>query len=268
LVEMVRVAGGSFQMGKDLGTAATGDVTPAHTVTLSDFSISKYLVTQEQYEAVMGSNPSYFTGDPAAGEVQGKRPVETVSWYDAVVFCNTLSIKEGLSPAYGILGKTDPLTWGTPPAADNDAAWDAARIVTGADGYRLPTEAQWEYAAKGGNQDAEDWTGFTYPGCDTIDDAAWYNGNSDSKTHEVGKKAANCLGLCDMGGNVWEWCWDWYDEYMDGTRTDPRGASSGVYRVERGGSWYGSAACARSVRRSSTFPGYALGFLGFRLARP
>jgi len=268
--EMVQVAGGSFQMGKDLGTAATGDVTPLHTVTLTGFSMGKYLVTQEQYQAVMGSNPSYYHGssgrEPAKGETQEKRPVETVSWYDVIVFCNKLSKLEGLSPVYSISGSTDPSTWGTVPTT-SDATWNAVVIISGANGYRLPTEAQWEYAAKGGNPSAADWIGFTYSGSDTVGDVAWCSVNSGSKTHEVGKKAVNRLGLYDMSGNVWEWCWDWYNSYSDAVQTDPSGAVSGVSRVGRGGGWGDSAGILRSAYRGSVAPIDRYEVLGFRLVR-
>jgi uncharacterized repeat protein (TIGR02543 family) len=117
-------------------------------VTLSSFYMGKYEVTQEQWQAVMENNPSDFSSNPASGEVQGKRPVETVRWYDAIVFCNRLSIMEGLTPAYSIGGSTNPDSWGTVPT-DSDSAWDAATVVAGSTGYRLPTEAQWQYAARG-----------------------------------------------------------------------------------------------------------------------
>jgi formylglycine-generating enzyme required for sulfatase activity len=270
-VEMVRVEGGSFEMGKDWGTAAAGDITPLHTVTLSGFSISKYPVTQAQYQAVMGSNPSSFSSNPASGEVQGKRPVDSVSWYNAIVFCNKLSLLEGLNPAYSINNSTDPSAWGDVPADDNNAAWIAVQIVSGSNGYRLPTEAQWEYASKGGDPNAADWTGYTYSGSDTVGEVAWYVENSGNKTHEVGKKAPNRLGLYDMSGNVYEWCWDWYGDYSSGAQTDPTGPerSSTGGRVKRGGSYFFSTSLARSVYRTYGYPAYG-GDLkpGFRLVRP
>jgi formylglycine-generating enzyme required for sulfatase activity len=264
---MVSVPGGSFEMGKELGTAATEDVTPVHTVTLPGFSIGKYEVTQAQYQAVMGSNPSYGSSNPADGEVQANRPVERVSWYDALVFCNTLSRAEGLTPAYSIGGSTDPADWGTVPTGDN-ATWNAVTIVSGSTGYRLPTEAQWEYAAKGGDPTASGWVGCTYAGSDTVDEVAWYTRNSGSMTHEVGKKAPNGLGLYDMSGNVWERCWDWYGDYTSGAQTDPAGAASGSIRVLRGGGWDSGASRPRSVVRGNSYPNSRNSDYGFRLVRP
>jgi len=229
-IEMVQVPGGSFQMGKELGTAGRGDVTPVHTVTLTGFNMSKYPVTQAQYKWVMGTNPSNFTESLDC-------PVEKVTWYDAVEFCNKLSVKEGLQPVYTISGETVTADWGK-------------------NGYRLPTEAQWEYAAKGGNPNAAGWVGYTYSGSNNIDDVAWYSDNSNSKTHEVGQKRPNRLGLYDMSGNVYEWCWDWYGDYSSGAQTDPRGASSGASRVMRGGSWSYSAEYLRSAIRSYIIPSH------------
>ena len=267
-IEMVYVPGGSFQMGKELGIAGSGDapdITPVHTVTLSGFYMGKYEVTQELYQAVMGSNPSSLSSNPASGEVQEKRPVEQVSWYNAIVFCNKLSVKEGLSPAYSINGSTDPAVWGTVPRYGNDSTWDAAIIVTGSTGYRLPTEAQWEYAAKGGNGTPGN---FTYSGSNTVGDVAWYNGNSNNITHEVGKKVPNGLGIYDMSGNVREWCWDWFVNYSSGAQTDPVGPSAGGNRVIRGGCWYSNVVYTRSAYRDYGDPYYEVGFLiGFRLVR-
>ena len=249
-------------------------------VTLSSFWISKYEVTQEEFESVMTGNqngiepnPSYFSDSPAEGEVQERRPVEMVSWYDAIVYCNLLSIKEGLTPCYTIKGFTDPAGWGTSPTstgAEDYDDWESVTCDFNANGYRLPTEAEWEYAARGGKPGMTDssWN-YDYSGSDTIDDVAWYLGNSDSKTHEVGKKQANSLGLYDMSGNVWEWCWDWYGSssgYPSGTE-DPAGPVTGSHRVKRGGDWYFiDSFCAVSFRYHNS-PYYRSISDGFRLVR-
>jgi formylglycine-generating enzyme required for sulfatase activity len=267
-IEMVSVPGGSFEMGNpDTSIAYSDSERPVHTVTLDGFKMGKYPVTQEQYRAVMEKDPNYFHGGPgreaAAGEVQEKRPVEQVSWYDAIVFCNKLSMAEGLTPAYRINGSTNPADWGDVPTGNN-STWNAVAIVN-ATGYRLPTEAQWEYAAKGGKGAPGN---YTYAGSNDIDAVAWYDGNSGEKTHEVGKKKANGLGLYDMSGNVWEWCWDWYGGYPSGPQTDPYGAVSGAGRVIRGGGWYDSAEYVRSAFRNIIDPYFGDCYIGFRLMRP
>jgi len=267
-VEMVNVPGGSFQMGdvKNEAPDWVGDSEkPVHTVTLNGFSMSKYPVTQEQYQAVIGSNPSYYHGgsgrEPASGEVQGKRPVESVSWYDAIEFCNALSVKEGLSPYYTIdKANKDP---------NNSNSYDTLKWTvtrdSAATGYRLPTEVQWEYAAKGGDGSPGN---YTYSGSNTVGDVAWYDGNSNSRTHEVGMKAPNGLGIYDMSGNVGEWCWDWYGGYSSGAQTDPVGPSAGAFRVIRGGSWSDDAVYTRSAYRDDSYPNFRIDFIGFRLVRP
>jgi formylglycine-generating enzyme required for sulfatase activity len=233
--DLIFIDGGTFQMGSTSGEA---DERPVHSVTASSFYLGKYEVTQKQWIAVMSSNPSNFKGD--------NLPVEQVSWYDAVDFCNRLSAKEGLQPCYTISGTT--------------VSCDFSR-----NGYRLPTEAEWEYAARGGRSSR----GYTYAGGSDAGAVGWYSGNSGSTTHAVGGKQANELGLYDMSGNVWEWCWDWYGSYGSGAQTDPRGPSSGQYRLLRGGSWSSSLdAILRASSRLWAGPGSRfLNFSGFRVAR-
>jgi formylglycine-generating enzyme required for sulfatase activity len=259
--EMISITGGTFTMGSPTSELDRYNDETQHSVTLSGFKMSKYQVTQAQYQAVMGSNPSEGSSNPQAGETQGKRPVENVRWYDALVFCNKLSIKEGLTPAYRISESTDPAVWGTVPKVDN-ATWDAVVIVAGSTGYRLPTEAQWEYACRAGTTTAYN-TGTTIS-----DNTGWYSKNSDNKTHEVGKKPANAWGLYDMHGNVSEWCWDWYGDYSSGTQTNPAGAVNGSYRVLRGGNWTNDSWHLRSARRRDYPPCNVYPCFGFRLVRP
>ena len=232
-VEMVRINDGTFTMG-DNSNNEYSDEKPEHQVTISAFKIGKYPVTQKQYEDVMGTNPSYFQGDTweaAGGEAQGSRPVESVSWIDAVKFCNALSQEEGKTPAYTIHNE-----------GKLDVSWDK-----GANGYRLPTEAEWEYACRAGTQ--TQWSFGDYAG-DT-DAYAWYSGNIGNGTHAVGLKATNLWGLCDMHGNVWEWCWDRNNSYQSGNQTDPDGDgdASGRLRILRGGGWNSPAEFTRSAYR-------------------
>ena len=256
----VFVEGGTFSMGS---TSGDSDEKPVHNVTLSSFYMSDHELTQAEYVAVMGTNPSYFKSSPASGEVQENRPVENVSWFDAIYFCNKYSESVGLTPCYKVNGNTSVTSWSYTPHNGNSISGTITCNMT-ADGYRLPTEAEWEYAAKGGNQS----NGYTYSGSNSIDSVAWYTSNSDSKTHEVKKKSANELGLFDMSGNVWEWCWDWYaSSYSSESVTDPCGASSGSSRLGRGGSWSHFATYCRSAYRSSYNPYRRNYYGGFRLVR-
>ncbi|MDR0290779.1 MAG: formylglycine-generating enzyme family protein [Treponema sp.] len=261
--DMVRINGGTFMMGSPANEPQRESDETQHRVTVSSFSIGKYPVTQREYQEIMGTNPSHFKGD--------KLPVETVSWYDAIVFCNRLSMREGLRPAYRINGSADPAAWGAAPA-DNNAAWDAVAIVAGSNGYRLPTEAQWEYACRAGTT-----TPFSTGNNITTNQANYdgnypYNNNAKGehrqRTTPVGSFAPNAWGLYDMHGNVSEWCWDWFGSYSSGAQTDPAGAVSGNNRVGRGGSWYDSGQHLRSACRSDGYPYYRLDGLGFRLSRP
>jgi predicted outer membrane repeat protein len=282
VVDMLSVAGGMFMMGSLTPVNTAADETQ-HQVTLTTgFSIAKYQVTQKQYETVMTGNgnginptPSRFKSDPVSGENQNRRPVEQVSWYEAIVFCNRLSIMEGLTPAYimemsaAYDFRTDPDLWGTVPAGNRDARWDAVEIVAGSTGYRLPTEAQWEYAARGGASSG----GYNYSGSGDIDAVAWHGSNSGSKSREVGKKQPNELGLYDMSGNVWEWCWDWYDDYPIGPQTDPTGPATAPpstgCRVIRGGGWKNEEGHNIAWRGHNIPPQFKTGDdIGFRVVRP
>ncbi len=219
--EMIAVEGGTFTMGatSEQGSDAYDDEKPAHQVTLSSYYIGKTEVTQELWQAVMGSNPSKFSGT--------NLPVEKVSWED----CQSFVIK--------------------------------LNELTGKN-FRLPTEAEWEYAARGGNKS----NGFKFSGGNNIAEVAWYSENGNKISHPVATKAPNELGIYDMSGNVWEWCSDWYSSsyYTSSSQTNPTGPNSGSYRVYRGGSWSGNDRYCRVSHRDSNYPSYRFNYLGLRLA--
>jgi uncharacterized repeat protein (TIGR02543 family) len=247
-VSMVWVPGGSFPMGNDAANSSDNEK-PVHTVNVSGFYMAKYLVTQAQYKAVMGYNPSIFTGDD-------NRPIEAMSWYDAIEFCNKLSEIEGLIPVYTITGKS--ISGSLIRSATVTSDWNN-------NGYRLPFEAEWEYAANGGNGSPGN---FTYSGSNDLDTIAWYSDNSDGTTHPVGTKAANGLGIYDMTGNVWEHCWDIYGAYPNVSQTDPQGASSGAYRVYRGGNYSSQDSALRlTARNRESVDNMLLLNTGIRLVR-
>ncbi|MDG1482287.1 MAG: formylglycine-generating enzyme family protein, partial [Myxococcota bacterium] len=247
---MVEVPAGAFWMGaKDDDEDTVECEKPRHKVQLSGYQISQTPVTQRQYTAVIGENPS---GNPASAQ----HPVENVSWFDAVRFCNALSQRCGLEEAYTIGGGDKPRV---------SCRFDAH-------GFRLPTEAEWEYAAKAGQD-------FKYSGSDAPDEVAWYDGNSGGKTHPVALKKPNAWGLYDMSGNVWEWCWDWYDkdEYqnrvsLSGDKmtiaNQPKGPKNGVRRVLRGGSYVSAPWLLRTSSRYWLGPDGRSGVDGFRLTLP
>jgi formylglycine-generating enzyme required for sulfatase activity len=244
---MVRVEGGTFQMGNPSG--GEDRERPVHTVNIKSFYMGRYEVTQKEWREIMGTTlrqqrDMEDRSMPLFGE-RDNYPMYYVNWYEAVEYCNKLSIKEGLTPAYR--GSGDNIT----------CNWNA-------NGYRLPTEAEWEYAAKGGNKD---YLTYVYSGSNSVDAVAWYDRNSGISTHTVGTKVPNSLGIYDMSGNVWEWCWDWYGNYASGTQSDPRGPSSGANRVFRGGCWGNSAVYVRSAYRSDNTPSDRNFAVGFRLVR-
>jgi formylglycine-generating enzyme len=218
--DMVFVKGGTFKMGSN----EFDDEKPIRDVTLSDFYMGKYPITQAQWRVIIGKTPSYFEGDSL--------PVEKVSWLDCQDFIKRINNKTGKQ-------------------------------------FRLPTEAEWEYAAKGGVHWRDN---FTYAGSNTIDEVAWYNKNSEGKTQPVGTKKPNQIGIQDMSGNVYEWCSDWYGAYSpttgSATVVNPIGAVEGSYRVIRGGCWFSGSAHCHSAYRNRTQPGSNNGYIGFRLVCP
>ena len=217
-LEMVAVKGGTFTMGctSEQSSDCDSDEKPAHKVTVSDFYIGKYEVTQAQWRAIMGNNPSKFKGD--------NLPVEQVSWNDVQEFIARLNTRSAKK-------------------------------------YRLPTEAEWEFAARGGNSSRA----YKFSGSNTVGAVSWYSDNSGSTTHIIGSaQSANELGICDMSGNVWEWCSDWFSDYS--MQINSQRPSSGSNRVIRGGSWYYMARYMRVSFRNSTAPGNRSNDLGFRLA--
>ena len=245
---MVFVERGSFIMGDTWGDGFPYEK-PTHEVTLTyDFYIGKYETTFDEYDAFCEATGKSSADDENWG--RGSRPVINVSWNDAIAYCNWLSEKEKLPKAYdsngNLLDKNGSITT------------DPSKVV----GYRLPTEAEWEYAARGGKYNSP----YKYSGSDNVSDVAWYDSNSGNKTHEVGTKAPNDLGIHDMSGNVWEWCSDWYGNYSSSAQTNPYN-NSGSDRVIRGGSWSSNATNVRVALRNFNSPSNTYVNLGFRIAR-
>ncbi|HMQ59209.1 MAG TPA: formylglycine-generating enzyme family protein [Flavilitoribacter sp.] len=231
-LELVFVEGGEFSMGNNKGQYDWEK--PEHPVKLSPYYIGKYPVTQRLWEAVMGDNPSGFKGD--------RRPVENVSWNDADEFIKKLNAKNEVLD------------------------WSATQKLTG-HAFRLPTEAQWEFAARGGKYSQQ----YKYAGSDKLRQVGWYDANSHNETKEVGLLLPNELGIYDMSGNVWEWCRDWYSntyfkECLEGGQiSDPPGPESGIYRVDRGGSYFFNESYCRPSFRFRYSPEDRNANLGFRL---
>jgi len=236
--EMILVRGGTFAMGctSEQGSDCIENEKPAHQVSVSDFYIGKYEVTQAQWKAVMGNDSANFQkGD--------NYPVEWVRWDDIVGANGASMVINGIRYyADGFIYKLNQSTGKQ---------------------YRLPTEAEWEFAARGGNNSK----GSKYSGSNTVENVAWYKENSSSSTHPVGTKLPNELGIYNMSGNVWEWCSDWFGDYNNNTQTNPIGPSSGFLRVARGGSWGSSVGEVRVSFRSYWYPVSRAFTLGFRLAR-
>ena len=256
--QSVQVLGGTYQMGSTNGNDVFA--APPHSVTLGSFSMETTEVTYARWREVYTWSLAHGYTDLPSGQNGynpngSSNPVTNVSWYDIVKWCNARSEMEGATPVYytsntlSTIYKTGQLDLA--PGAVN---WTA-------NGYRLPTEAEWEFAARGGTMSR----GYTYSGSNNIDSVAWYAGHAQNSTHAVATKGANELGIYDMSGNVWEWCWDWHGAYSSSGQTDPRGPSSGSYRVLRGGTFnYDAHTCRVADRFYYDVPNARYNTAGFR----
>ncbi len=245
--EMVFIEGGDFYMGNDYSGEL--DEKPEHKVTLDDFYMSKYEVTFEMFDnfcSVTG-----FSKPQDGGHGRGKNPVINVSWEGAIKYCNWLSTKFGYDKVYDLQIDSSGMTI-------KGVNWEA-------NGFRLPTEAEWEYVAKGGSKSQ----GFAYAGSNDPTEVAWYTENSENNPHEVGSKKPNELGIYDILGNAWEWCWDYYSAnyYKKSPESNPKGPDNGDHRVYRGGNFNSELEFIRVTRRFSLSPTLQSGLVGIRLVR-
>jgi formylglycine-generating enzyme required for sulfatase activity len=259
---LIDVSGTPFMMGSPLTELGRYAWEPQHEVTLTrNFWLMTTEITQQQFLEVMGYNPSWFSAAGRGEDCGPDCPVELVDWHEVAAYTNGLSQLEGLGECYSCTGTASTRIDCT-PSESYATAYDCP-------GYRLPTEAEWEYAARGGtttatyNGDLDVVTGVSA----VVEPIAWYSENSSDSTQPVGTKRANIYGLYDMLGNVWEWCHDWYESYPLDAEIDPPGAVRGSYRVVRGNSWSFDARNTRAADRGNSSPGRHYAYVGGRVAR-
>ncbi|TGD58064.1 formylglycine-generating enzyme family protein [Flavobacterium humi] len=246
ILEMVKVEGGTYQMGsKDDNRNAETDEQKQHEVKVNSFEINKLEVSVWEWKEYCKKTKRKLPATPVWGW-HDNYPITNVTWFEAVNYCNWLSKQDGLKPAYSVNGPNY--------ACDFNAS-----------GYRLPTEAEWEFAAKGGTKSK----GYVFAGSNDSEELAWFIKNSNKSPHSVGTKLPNELGIYDMNGNVWEWCWDWYNKeyYKIEDGNNPKGPLRGEKKSVRGGSWDSQENYLRTANRISTLPEKTNEFYGFRLAR-
>ncbi len=256
---------GTTITGSESWTPSSSVFVSGRSITIPDMYVCDHEVTRGEFKEVMGTDPSNANaydkdGNKLTGDAVLNNPVNDVNWYDAIAYCNKLSLKENLTPCYSVSGITDweNLAYSSIPTSSN-STWNALTYDEEADGYRLPTEAEWEWLARGGEN-------YTYAGSNAVDDVAWYTTNTNhTGSREVKTKKANGYGLYDMSGNVFEWCYDWYDTVNSSTADT--GASYGSIRVLRGGSWYSiDDYCQVSIRNDYN-PSNRSDNYGFRVVR-